>query len=68
MGHLHNAFGDSVGQRRDPVHHDKGIADERGLDRCGPAGYYRGAGMKKGSAGVAYKSDARWVLRQHIVA
>ena len=52
MGHGDHALGDGVGEGRDAVDDDEGIADEGGFDGGGAAGDDGGAGVEEGGAGV----------------
>ena len=54
MGHGDDAFGDGVGDGRDAIDDDKGIADQGRLDGGGAAGDDGGAGVKEGTSGAAY--------------
>ena len=48
MGHGDDAFGDGVGEGRDAVDDDEGVADEGGFDGGGAAGDDGGAGVEEG--------------------
>ena len=61
MGDFDDSFGDGVGERRDAVDDNKGVADEGGFDGGGAAGDDGGAGMEEGGAGIGDGIDGKAV-------
>ena len=57
--HLDDPLGDGVGEGRDAVDHDKGIADEGGFDGGGAAGDDGGAGVEERGAGIVDEADGK---------
>ena len=56
-----HAAGNLIGERRNPVDHYKGIADECRFDGGGSAGHDGGARMQQGGAGIVDQSDGEAV-------